>query len=53
MQIEHRDDAAAEQDTLKLYTTSLVRVYYLIIVANDVSFQSDPYSEYLVPKTPD
>jgi len=45
MQIEHRDDAAADQDTLKLYTTAPVRVCYLITVGNDVSFQSDPYSE--------
>jgi len=52
MQIEHRDDAAADQDTLKLYTTSLVRACYLIAVGSDVSFQSDPYSKYLVQTTP-
>jgi len=48
MQIENRDEAAADQDTLKLYTTSLVRMCCLIAVGNDVSFQSDSCSEYLV-----
>ena len=43
-----RDIYEADQDTLKLYTTSPVRACYLIAVGNDVSFPDDPYSEYLV-----